>query len=91
MQFFKAQNIIVYQLFHQMFIVNSLFLHRDQALPDTQASHLEILGRHQRVLVKQGNLYISSADLNDSSSLLDDLCKCRFLGRQGFITVKPLL
>ena len=51
----------------------------------------KVLGRHQGILVKQGQLHAAESHIHNSGSLLDNRIKLLIFGRNGLIAQKTLL
>ena len=62
-----------------------------QQLTDAQGPQGQVLGRHQGVLVEQGNLGAAKAHVHDGRAFLNDLVKLRRLGGDGLVADKALL
>ena len=52
------------------------------SLPYAQVSNADVLGGHQAILVKQGNLNAASSHIHNGCSFLDDSVKLIFPGKQ---------
>ena len=89
-QFFIGAKFIVQKLLHYCSIADRTFCHICQALPQTQTSHANVLSRHKIVLIKQRDLYASTANIHNSCTFFNDVLKRIFIGSNGFVTQIPL-
>ena len=91
MQLFKADDLVADEFLHQHLVMPGLVFQTHQTFPKPQTSHLDVLGRHQHILVKQGDLDASASHFNNRGPLFYDLQKILFYGRNGFVAQESLL
>ena len=88
--FFQNLQLIVHDLFDQLFILGWFYLHGKDPLTHTQHTESDVLRCDQGVIVKQRNLYTASADIHDRSPLLNDLLEAFALGSDRLIIQEAL-
>ena len=87
----ETHQLVADKFLHQPVIMWSCFLQFFQPFTDTKTSHSNTLGQHQRIFVKEGNLQISTSDIQNCRAFLNGFFEAGFNGRNGFISQKMLL
>ena len=90
-QSLKGCQIITDKFLDQLVVMRCRFFQFFQPLTNTHASHLETLRRYQRILVKQRYLKITSTNIKDRRSFLNDLFESGFNRSNRFVSQKMLL
>ena len=68
-----------------------LALDSGEALTDTKTTHTDILCRHKSVLIKQGNLKTAAVEVENRSSLFNDLVEIVLHRRKRLVAKETLL
>ena len=89
-QSLKCSQIISDKFLDQLVIMRCCFFQFLQSFTNTHASHLKALRCYQRIFIKQRNLQITTANIQNCCSFLNDLLEAGFNSSYGFISQKML-